>query len=431
MSTPNQQIETSRRRFLSLIGQAGLSAGLCRAVPLVGGMMATRNAHAQAAGVRRVVFVYVSNGAPRGLWLPQGNQLAPSTAAYEGLQSVCNFREVSVVSSGHGLARKCLGELRWSQDWTSDSIDQQIASVLGVDTPFRSFVFGVQTDSNNLISRRSGSSVAAQDDPAQAFQQLFGGAASDPGERDAERSRRRSVLDVHRSSLQALRSRLGSFEAQTLDAHEEAIQEVERRLNPSTPGGEPSQCGADWNQSGFPLNAQPFEHQANLQSDLIVAAFRCGLLPVATLQLGWHQGTWYGHDTAYRGDHHGSCHSAPAEANAEMTNYLSGCVAYLIRRLRETDDPLSPGQTLLDTTVVVQVTDMGDGRDHSGDAGPNLIATRMPSFRVGTVTRGGNNLQVLEAVVEGLGLSQYKGTNQDQHRIWPCAQGQVADGIVA
>ena len=92
--------------------------------------MATRAAHAQS-GVKRVVFVYTPDGAPNGLWLPNGAVLNQASLAYEGLQSVCNFREVEVIGSGHGLPRKCLGELRWGSDWTGDTIDQQIASVLG------------------------------------------------------------------------------------------------------------------------------------------------------------------------------------------------------------------------------------------------------------------------------------------------------------
>jgi hypothetical protein len=114
-----------------------------------------------------------------------------------------------------------------------------------------------------------------------------------------------------------------------------------------------------------------------------------------------------------------------------MTNYLSGIVAYLVRRLLEEDDPAVPGTKMLDNTGVVQVTDMGDGQDHSGGDGPNLIATRMPSFRTGEATRGGTNLQVLEAVAEGLGLGAHKGEDVNTHAIWPCAGGQVATDILA
>lgn len=437
MKDTNDLVNHNRRQFLSMLSKAGIAGTLCRAAPLLGGLMATRSAHAQN-GVQRVVFVYTPNGAPNGMWLPSGGNLAPATQAYQGLEGVCNFREVEVIGSGHGLARKCMGELRWGNDWTGDSIDQQIASVIGVNTPYTSYALGVQSNPQELMGRKAGDSVPAQDSPAAAYEQLFG-AAPPTSDTAGFLARKQSVMDLNRAALTEIKGRLGAFERQTLDKHEAALREVEMRLIDSV-NFEPSEaCSAPpWNARGYPTGGPMpggevgvFAHQAELQSDIIVAALQCGLTNVMTLQLGWHQGTWYGHDTAYRGDHHGSCHSAPAEANAEMTNYLSRCVAYLVDRLVREDDPAVPGTKLIDNTVVVQVTDMGDGRDHSGDSGPNMVATRMPGFKQGTVSRGGTNLQVLEAVVEGMGLGQFKGTDQAAHKIWPCAAGQVADALLA
>jgi hypothetical protein len=430
-------LHQSRRGFLGMLTRAGVASALCRAAPLVGGLMATRAARAES-GLRRVVFVYTPDGAPNGLWLPDGATLNLATRAYEGLQAVCNFREVEVRESGHGLARKCLGALRWGSDWTGDTIDQQLASVLGVNSPYASYTLGVQTNPQEVVGRKAGDAVPVQDSPAAAYEQLFG-AAPPTSDRAGFLARKQSVMDVNRAALAELKGRLGAFERETLEKHEVALREVEARLIESI-SYEPSEaCAAPaWNARGYPTSGPVpggevgvFAHQAELQADVIVAALQCGLTNVMTLQLGWHQAVWYGHDTTYRGDHHGSCHSASAEENAEMTNYLSRCVAYLVRRLVDTDDPAAPGTKLIDNTVVVQVTDMGDGRDHSGGRGPNMVATRMPTFKQGTVTQGGTNYQVLEAVVEGLGLGAYKGTDPSAHKIWPCADGQVAEALLA
>lgn len=437
MKDTNALIHNNRRQFLGLLTKAGVGGALLRASPLVGGLMATRAAHAQS-GIQRVVFVYTPDGAPNGLWLPDGTTLNRATRAYEGLQAVCNFREVEVLDSGHGLARKCLGALRWGSDWSGDTIDQQIASVIGVNSPYPSYTLGVQTNPQEVVGRKAGDAVPAQDSPAAAYEQLFG-AAPPTSDRAGFLAKKRSVMDVNRAALAELEGRLGAFERQTIEKHAAALQEVEARLAESV-SYEPSEaCAAPaWNTNGYPTTGPipggevgVFAHQAELQADIIVAALQCGLTNVMTLQLGWHQAVWYGHDTTYRGDHHGSCHSATAEDNAEMTNYLSRCVAYLVRRLVDTDDPAVPGTKLIDNTVVVQVTDMGDGRDHSGANGPNMIATRMAGFKQGTVGRGGTNHQVLEAVVEGMGLGQYKGTDLNAHKIWPCANGVVQDDLLA
>ena len=434
MKDTNAIVHKSRRDFLGMLSKAGVGAALCQASPLVGGLMATRAAHAQSSGVKRAIFVYTPDGAPNGLWLPNGTTLNASTLAYEGLQSVCNFREVDVVGSGHGNARKCLGELRWSRDWTSDTIDQQIASVLSANSPYESYMLGVQTDTQNTVSRKSGDRVPFQNSPAAAYEQLFG---TRPPSNDASGflARKQSVMDVNRTALAQLKNRLGAFERELLEKHEAALQTVEQRLVDSVSFEPPSGCESPaWNTNSYPTTGEtnvPFLHTAELQSDVIIAALRCGLTNVMTLQLGWHQAVWRAHGIGYQGDHHNSCHSATEVENALMTNYLSQCVAYLVNRLVEEEDPAVPGTRMIDNTVVVQVTDMGDGQDHSGGNGPNMIATRMSGFQQGTVTRGGNNLEVLEAVVEGLGLGQFKGTDVNAHRIWPCAGGSVATDILA
>ena len=397
------------------------------------GVLSNRAAQAQDAAVKRVVFVYTPGGAPRGMWLPSGGALKRASRGFEGLQSLCNFREVSVLQSGHGLARKCLGELRWESEWSGDTIDQQIASVLGETTPFQSYVLGVQTSTEDYVVRRSGASVPAENSPAAAYQQLFSGSGSS-GDSAAFLARERSVMDINRAALGELKTRTGNL-GRAFDEHAAALDELEERILQSTMKPPTEGCTQPtWNASGYATSGEttvPFLHTAELQSDIVVAALRCGLTNVMTLQLGWHQQVWYGHDTTYRGDHHSSAHAGQADENAEMTNYLSRCVAYLVRRLVDTDDPAVPGTKLIDNTVLVQVTDMGDGRDHSGEAGPNMLATRLPGFKQGTVTRGGNNLMVLEAVVEGLGLGQYKGTDMNTHKIWPCAGGEIATDLLA
>ncbi|MEL6340184.1 MAG: DUF1552 domain-containing protein [Myxococcota bacterium] len=435
MEACDRTLDRSRRAFLKMVSKAGIAGAM--ASPLVSGLMYTRAARA-AGEVKRAVFVYTPDGAPNGLWLPSGTTLNVATKAYEGLQSLCNFREVEVLESGHGLSQKSLGSVRFNPDWTGDTVDQQIASVLSLNTPYQSYMLGVQANPAEGVSRKSGDSVPMQNSPAAAYQQLFGSA---PPVADVPDFllRKKSVMDINKGALDQLKGRLGAFERETLEKHEVALGKIETRLTAATSGEVAEGCDSPaWNANGYDTQGPVeggevgiFRYQAELQSDIISAAFQCGLTNVMTLQLGWHQAVWYGHNTNYAGDHHGSCHAAPAEDNAEMTDYLSGCVAYLVDRLANADDPAAPGSKLIDNTIVVQVTDMGDGQDHSAGDGPNMIATRLPGFKQGTVGRGGNNREVLEAVVEGLGLGAYKGTDASVHKIWPHADGSIADDLLA
>jgi len=60
-----KDLQKNRRDFLAMLSKAGVTGALVRAAPLVGGLMATRHAHAQGR-MQRVVFVYTPNGAPTG-----------------------------------------------------------------------------------------------------------------------------------------------------------------------------------------------------------------------------------------------------------------------------------------------------------------------------------------------------------------------------
>ena len=172
----------------------------------------------------------------------------------------------------------------------------------------------------------------------------------------------------------------------------------------------------------------PFAEYARVQAQMITQAFACGLTNVATLQLSNTLGEFFAHDQSFSGTYHEAFHGSYANTEAAV-NYTGACVAHFIKLLRDTEDPAVPGTHLLDNTVLVQVTDHGDGSNHTPDYGPNLIATRLPAFRTGVaISQAGygrsedTNLGVLQAVAVGLGLEAYIG-KQSHHCIWPCAEG--------
>ena len=74
---------------------------------------------------------------------------------------------------------------------------------------------------------------------------------------------------------------------------------------------------------------------------------------------------------------------------------------------------------------------MGNGRSHSAENGPNIIATGMPGFRKWTATKGGNNRHVIDTVTVGMGLEQFMGTDKNRHKIWPHGGGTIASDMLA
>lgn len=420
----NKTLDKSRREFLEFSGKSGIAANTLRGSSLMAGLLANRYAQA-SNGVKRVVFVYTPLGTPTDMWLPKGDSLNLATEAYEGLQPVCHFHEADVIQGGFGLMWKALSEIRFTADWTGDTIDHQIAKVLGVTTPFSTIPFGVQTRLNESVSRKSGQPVMPMEGPKQTYERLFGAATPHFGALD----RKKNVMDAHLDALNCSWAKLGSDEVRVIEQYEASLSTLKGKLANS--GASLPACRSpEWNPNGLAKKVEEergvFAHEAYLQAEIITHALSCGLTNVATLQLSDQQGAFYAHDVDFWGDlHQATCASGDRRIYAQMTNYLSRCIAYLISQLSAQDDPAVPGTKLLDNTLVLQVSDQGNGPDHSGDRGPSLIATGLPAFKTGLATPRKSsddvNLRVLQTVAAGLGLEEYIG-KESHHCVWPCGE---------
>ena len=436
MKDTNRIVNKTRRDFLSMVSKAGFSASALSGSLLASGMLANRFAHAQG-GVKRFCAVWAGNGSPNGAWLPNGTQMNDATRSLEGVKEVCNFREVNIVRGGHGNIHKALGSLRGGSDWTADTVDQQIASVIGTTTPYQSYQLGVhaiRSCCNEVMGRKGGRRIPPQINPRNAYSALFGGNIPVNNVNNVL-AKKQSILDVNREALKRLQTKLGQFEREMLESHVDSLDKLEKRIIASSdpqPDMQEACKSPSWNANGYGTDTRAaFGHQTELQMDNIINAFACGLTNVMTLQLGNDQGDWNPVGTNFRNNYHNSCHAASFPNYVELNRYLNARFAYLIRGLMDRDDPAVPGTKMIDNTVVYFVTDMGDGRSHSGANGPNLVASRMPGFKNYSATKGGDNRHMIDAVTIGMGLEQYMGTNKNTHKIWPHGGGTVATQILA
>jgi len=200
-----------------------------------------------------------------------------------------------------------------------------------------------------------------------------------------------------------MKSKLSTEEYARYQEHIDSLKKIKTNTaaaNSSSGGTTTTNCG-----TGITPSVANMQATGKSQADIIVAALACGITKVATLQLGNHQGDWLGHNTSWTQDAHQACHGAPNNAAfTEMWRYLNDVPAYLIDKLRKTSGP--DGQPLINSTVVVQVTCMGNGMDHSSGNAPFIVATQMPGFVSGYSARSGGNIYDLNgAIPKGMGLT--------------------------
>ena len=382
----DRQHNRERRAFLSMLGQAGISAPLLRYSPLVAGVFANRFAHAQA-GNKKFISIYHPNGTYNG----QGNGFVsgPARQVYAGLPGVA-MRSASISDpGGHGNIARSAGRLAWSGNGPDNStIEVQMGKVLQAGTPSPYYAFGVRMDHlgsnlNDISSINQGVQSDIGMGPSGALSKIFSGAPPATGgggqTGPTQFDMRRAVLDANRALLGKYKNKFGQDEKEKLDTHLGAIEELEKRLefdenlnsNPPEPEGGGS-CSAG---QSYPSNSSmtPLEEYKGV-ADSAVLALSCGITNSVAIQFNETQANWMPNTpgdpeavTGLNGDHHSANHGGGQNLIPDVIAYMHKGVAHLIRKLQDAN--------LYEDTCIVVFSEMGQGVDHTPSHGPIVIAS--------------------------------------------------------
>ncbi|MGB1277174.1 MAG: DUF1552 domain-containing protein, partial [Nannocystaceae bacterium] len=203
---------------------------------------------------------------------------------------------------------------------------------------------------------------------------LFGDPTLDPQALAAVVARRKSVLDDVQADYTALTKQVGAADRQRVEAHLEALRDVERRLT--------IQANCEPMAASFPTSYErdDLPQWTRDMIDLLVLALACDLTRVATLVYrrpggGESMFPWLELGAAQDVDHHAMTHDA-AEYIPQLQTifaWFNEQTAYLLQRLGETPDL---DGVLLDQVVLLQGSECSDGQLHAKKDLPLLLAGR-------------------------------------------------------
>jgi hypothetical protein len=348
---------------------------------------------ARAAGRSKRLIVWFSpNGTVHQHWRPTGADTSFSFPAGSILEPLAAHAQSLLIVDGLDFERTRGGSHEGGMEHMltgggGPSVDQFIAAQLGADTPFASIELGVQTSAwgASIQTRMSYDDahqyVHPEDDPSAAFTRLFGGGmnamAGAAMPVDATTAARRSVIDLVRGELTTLEQQLGNEERQKLDAHLDAVRQLERRLDGVSAGG--AACGsvAKPTLTDSKSNAN-FPDAGALQTDLLVAAAACDLSRVISLQwshtvsptiLSWAGASEGHHELSHKDD----SNTAGVASFVEAERWFATQFASLLDKLEATPEADGSG-SLLDTSTVIWVKELGDSRLHDFKAVPFVLA---------------------------------------------------------
>ncbi len=402
-NTVHLMINLSRRRLIAT-GASGLMAA-----PFVRLLNRPARAATESAGATRLLIFFTPNGNIHADWKPEGTEEDFIFPEGSIMESLARHRERMIVIDGMNFNTgfdHAGGMAAMLTAGGPDSIDQVVADHIGNESRLKSLELGAQTsiiagDVRSRMCYRDSNFVIPNDSPHDVFERMFGG-FGDP----ILKTRRQRLIDINRAEMNDLRSRLGMEERHLLDAHLEGLDSVERALSGELTCPMPDETAVyDHNENNnFPMVAQ---HQI----DLAVQALTCGVTNVVTVQLSHTSGntvfTWLDHTEG----HHELSHAEDSQVDnvakyIECERWYAEQFGYLLDQMISTPDP-ETGGSLLDSTVVLWAEEIGDGRLHTCDSVPWVIAGNAGGFfRTGrTIDLGGGTHDgVLTSIAQSLGV---------------------------
>jgi hypothetical protein len=209
-------------------------------------------------------------------------------------------------------------------------------------------------------------------DPRTVFDMLFGVGAT-PQDRADRRKEDRSILDWIAEDMSRLRNTLGATDRARLGEYLEDIREIERRIQrveaQNTSGEERELPGAP---VGVP---DSFEEHIKLMFDLQALAFASDITRVFAFKLGRDASNRVFADSGVTTGFHSASHHGDREdrvaAFARINRYHISMLPYFIDKLRRTPDG---DGTLLDNTLVIYGSPMGNSNVHNHKRCPLLLA---------------------------------------------------------
>ncbi len=257
------------------------------------------------------------------------------------------------------------------------SLDQYIAERIGILTRFPSLTLAVNTNSRSLSWTGSGVAIPPEERASDVFKQLF--LQGTPEEVEAqirELDTGRSILDAVADQAKALQRKVGERDRGRLDQYFTSVRDLETRM----------QASKGWEtkpkpvvQASVPVDpASPAQYMAKVKVmyDLAKLAFETDSTRSITLMLN-SVGTPV---VEIRGatiteDYHNLSHHGKADDKLAQLKVLDewqmklmdGLLADL-KSVREGED------TLLDRTMVLYGSNLGDANAHSTTNMPTLFA---------------------------------------------------------
>lgn len=306
------------------------------------------------------------------VYIEQINDLIPDLTVFSGVShpgvQAGHLAEPCILS-GAPLERGTVGSFR-----NTISLDQLMAKDLGGETRFPSIVAS-PTGTSSASYTENGAMIPPEQSEIELFRKLFIDDTPEERQRQANRLREgRSIMDIVHAEAKSLEGKLGAGDKQKLDNYFTSVRELEGRMaaneawamkpKPKVDAAPPREVADRADLPGRLRNMLGvFKLALETDSTRFLTLFGNGdggsVLPIEGVTFGCHSLSHHGKDP---------------EKIAQLTLVEKAMFAVwgdFIRSLKETDEA---GKSLLDSTMVLLTSNLGNASSHDNKNMPVVLA---------------------------------------------------------
>jgi hypothetical protein len=345
----------------------------------------------------RLGFYFVPHGAVQSQWRPATTgalELSPILEPLAPFRNQLNvisdlalplaYTEDASAAANHSSSSAVFlsgARMHKNTNLLAATVDQVAARHIGQSSLLPSLELGIEDSSNSCGEGWSCAyrdTISWQDErtplpvernPQVLFERLFGTGATNEA-RASNRIESRSILDAVTEETARLNRDLPTADRRRLDQYLTDVREIERRMQIA------SRISGDVQPPAKPFGIpDDFEEHLKTMFDLQVLAWQAGMTRISTLMLAVEASNAVYPKSGVRDAFHPLSHHSNVQENkdklAQINRYHMGLFGYLLGKMQKTPDGEG---TLLDNTILMWGSGMGDSNVHNHEPLPILLA---------------------------------------------------------
>ena len=257
----------------------------------------------------------------------------------------------------------------------SISLDQFAAQRIGVNSRFPFLSLQVSAENSSLSWTPSGVKIPAEKNPSEVFRRLFiQGDAKEVDAQVQELQDGRSVLDAVAKNAKKLQKSVGAYDREKLDQYFGSVRELERRMLKAEEWERQPKPKVDIEPPVDVADRTALIERTRLMFKMSRLALETDSTRVIALSIDQNSNPTVNLPGVQQGHHSLTHHGRRADSVSQLKIIESAQMKVFGELLSDLTGVTEDGQTLLDRTMVLYGSNLGNANSHDNKNMPTILA---------------------------------------------------------